>query len=105
MGLEREVVFNGPVPAWSVVAAHLTDVQMRMIDGQLAAPEEQPHEPWHELRVARDGEMLTIRRLADRVVLVGWAEPSPARQRLTEDLIRAFHEAASEHNYTSGNDS
>jgi len=105
MGLEREVVFGGPVPAWSAVAAHLTDVQMRMIDGNLAAPEEQPQEPWHELRVARDGEMLTIRRLVDRVVLVGWADPSPARQRLTEDLIRAFTQAAASKNYVSKTDS
>jgi hypothetical protein len=94
MGLEREVVFAGPVPPWPAVMARLTGVQMRMIDGNLAAPEEEPDEPWRELRVARDGEMLTIRRQSDRIVLVGWADPTPARQRLTDDLVRAFTEAA-----------
>jgi hypothetical protein len=96
MGQEREVVFeSGVVPNWASVWARLPEVQMRMIDGNLAAPDEPPDEAWRELRVARDGEMLTLRRQADRVVLVGWAEPSAARQRLIEDLIRAFQEASS----------
>jgi hypothetical protein len=94
MGLEREVVFSGSVPPWSAVMARLSGVQMRMIDGNLAAPDEEPEEPWRELRVAREGEMLTIRRGADRIVVVGWADPTPARQRLTDDLLRAFAEAA-----------
>jgi hypothetical protein len=95
MGLEREVIFeHGVVPPWAAVWARLPDVQMRMIDGNLAAPDEEPDEPWSELRVAREGEMLTLCRLPDRIVLVGWADPSPARQRLTEDLVRAFQEAA-----------
>ncbi|MFQ3592575.1 MAG: hypothetical protein SNJ82_05210 [Gemmataceae bacterium] len=94
MGLEREVVFDGPVPPWSAVAAHLSNVQMRMINGNLAAPDELPEEPWQELRVAREGEMITLRRLPDRVVLVGWANPTPARQQLTEDLVRAFTAAS-----------
>jgi hypothetical protein len=36
--------------------------------------------------VARDGEMIAIKRLEDRVILVGWADPharSPASDRRT----------------------
>jgi hypothetical protein len=38
------------------------------------------------LRVARgDGAVLiAIKRLEDRVILVGWADPTPARLRLTD---------------------
>lgn len=94
MGVEREVALPGGVPPWSAVMARLSGVQMRMIDGALAAPDEEPDDGWRELRVARDGEMIAVRRGEGGVVLVGWADPSPARQKLTDDLARAFAEAS-----------
>lgn len=94
MGVEREVLLPGGLPSWSAVASRLTGVQMRMIDGNLAAPDEDPDDDWRELRVARDGEMIAIKRLKDRVILVGWADPTPARLRLTDDLARAWQEAS-----------
>ena len=54
MGMEHRVDF-GPrgCPHWSDVAADLAargfPVEMRMIDGQLAFPDETPPENWHEL--------------------------------------------------------
>jgi hypothetical protein len=93
MGVEREVLLPGGIPPWSAVAAQLQGVQMRMIDGNLAAPDEEPEVGWREIRVSREGEMIAIKRFADRVVLVGWADPTPARQRLTDDLARAWAEA------------
>ena len=56
MGMDQTVSFAGrPTPAWAAVAdllaRHGFPVQTRMIDGQLALPDEAPPEPWRELRV------------------------------------------------------
>jgi hypothetical protein len=77
MGMEQTVTFpGGAVPAWAAVqgllAARGFPVQMRMIDGQPAFPDEAPQEPWRELRVGTPGGMITLRREPERVVLVTW---------------------------------
>src|SRR5205814_1612460 len=57
MGMSQTVTFSqGKPPAWPAVRDLLAGrgypVQMRMIDGELAFPDEEPPETWRELRVA-----------------------------------------------------
>jgi hypothetical protein len=98
MGQERVVTFaGGAVPAWERVGELLTrsgfPVQMRMIDGQLAFPDEQPPESWAELRVGSAQGMVTIRRDGDRVRLVTWGNADAAMLKAWNALAWAFAEA------------
>jgi len=95
MGVELRVTFPGqPVPAWPAVAELLTGrgwpIQMRMIDGELAFPDEQPPESWREIRVALGGAMVTIRRTEREVRLVAWGNADAAQRRLWQALAWAF---------------
>jgi hypothetical protein len=77
MGMDQAVTFaGGPVPAWDAVRDLLAGrgyaVPMRMIDGELAFPDEAPPEAWRELRVGTPGGMVTLRREPGRVVCVTW---------------------------------
>ena len=95
MGMDQTVVFSSSQPpAWEAVADLLTKhgfpVQMRMIDGQLAFPDEMPEEGWSELRAGTDAGMVTIRREADRVLLVVWGNAEPALQEAWNALVWAF---------------
>src|SRR5205814_953475 len=77
MGMEQAVTFEGgPLPAWGAVRDLLAGrgypVQTRMIDGELAFPDEAPPEEWRELRVGTPGGMVTLRREPGRVVCVTW---------------------------------
>jgi hypothetical protein len=80
--MDQTVVFAGPPPAWSAIVSVLQEhgypVQMRMIEGQLAFPDEAPPEPWRELRVGTPGGTVTLRREADRIVLVVWGNADAA---------------------------
>jgi hypothetical protein len=98
MGQERVVTFvGGTVPAWERVAELLTrsgfPAQMRMIDGQLAFPDEQPPESWAELRVGTPQGMVTVRREPDRVRLVTWGNADAALLQAWNALAWAFAEA------------
>jgi hypothetical protein len=98
MGVELNVTFPGrPVPAWPVVAKLLAGrgsaVQMRMIDGELAFPDEQPPEDWREIRVAAGGTMVTIRRSGQEVRLVAWGNADENQRRLWQLLAWAFAQA------------
>jgi hypothetical protein len=98
MGQERVVSFpGGTVPAWPQVAEVLSHcgfpVTMRMIDGQLAFPEEQPSDSWTELRVGTLQGMVTIRRETDRVRIVTWGNADAALLQAWNALAWAFAEA------------
>ncbi|MFO0880340.1 MAG: hypothetical protein U0840_23595 [Gemmataceae bacterium] len=96
MGMETRVPLAGGIPPWPRVLeeAGSPPLEMRMIDGELSFPDEMPPETWHELRVARAGIMLTIRRAENAVLLVGWGTGDPAQVALTEALVAAFQRAA-----------
>ncbi len=86
MGLDRKVTFAADKsPAWPALAALLAEkqvkVQLRMIDGELAFPDEEPAETWKELRVGVGGGMVTLRREADAVTLVVWGNADANLQR------------------------
>jgi hypothetical protein len=75
--MDQKVVFaSDRLPAWSRVAEFLASrgypVQMRMIDGALAFPDELPGEDWRELRVGTAQGMVTLRREPDGLTLVTW---------------------------------
>jgi hypothetical protein len=76
MGMTLTVRFPTALPTWAEMARLLSErgypVQMRMIDGELAFPDEEPSEPWKELRIGTPGGMVTLRREANRLACVVW---------------------------------
>jgi len=98
MGQERVVRFpSGVVPAWPQVGELLTrsgfPVTMRMIDGQLAFPDEQPPDSWTELRVGTSQGMVTLRRESDGVRLVTWGNADAAMLQAWNAVTWAIAEA------------
>jgi hypothetical protein len=98
MGLELTVTHAGrPLPAWADVAGllarHGFPVQMRMIDGELAFPDEAPPEAWRELRLGTPAGMVTVRREPDRVALVTWGNADAALLQARSVLAWALAEA------------
>src|SRR2546423_10979165 len=77
MGMEQHVEFpTAPPPGWQEIGDFLKGrgwgVQLRMIDGQLAFPDEEPPAGWKELRVGTDQGMVTVRRDGNRLTFVTW---------------------------------
>jgi hypothetical protein len=97
MGMEQIVSFGERrPPAWSAVAQLLHErgfgVQMRMIDGELAFPDEQPAETWRELRLGTPLGMVTVRRSGETVVLVTWGNADAGQRQAWHALTWAFAE-------------
>jgi hypothetical protein len=75
--MEQHVEFpaNGQ-PGWQALRDFLKGrgfpVQLRMIDGQLAYPDEEPPPEWMELRIGTDQGMVTVRRSDNRLTFVTW---------------------------------
>jgi hypothetical protein len=98
MGVEQTVTFpSGVPPSWEAVLELLVGwgyaVQMRMVDGQLALPDEQPPPSWRELRVALPQGMLTLRREGSALVCVTWGNADAGLQEAWNALARACAEA------------
>ncbi len=98
MGMDRSVSFSSrAVPPWEGVQQLLSQagylVQMRMIDGQLAFPDELPAESWTELRIGTPQGMVTVRREAARVRLVIWGNADAALLQAWNALTWGFAEA------------
>src|SRR5262245_17993579 len=99
MGIEHTVLLpTAAPPAWPDVAALLAQaglpVEMRMIDGELAFPDEAPPAEWRELRIAAAGAMVTLRRGAGQVVVVAWGNADAAQRRLYDAAAWALARAA-----------
>jgi hypothetical protein len=99
MGLELTVTYaNKPALAWAEVAAllarHAFPVQLRMIDGELAFPDETPPDAWRELRLGTPGGMVSVRRDRQQVVLVVWGNADAGLQQDRSVLAWAFAQAA-----------
>ena len=97
MGMDQTVSFTGPPPSWVAVRDLLSQrgyaVPMRMIDGQLAFPDEGPLEGWRELRVGTPGGMVTVRREPGQMVLIVWGNADAELRRAWNALTWAVAEA------------
>src|SRR5262245_9709489 len=99
MGMEQTVTFPaGSPPAWSaardLLMARGFPMQVRMIDGELAFPDEEPPENWRELRLSTpEGMMVTVRREQNRVVLVVWGNGDAGLVQAWNALTWAFAKA------------
>ena len=99
MGMEQTITFpaGGP-PSWPAVRQLLATcefpVQVRMIDGELAFPDEELPENWHELRLSTpEGMMVTVRRDQNRVLLVVWGNADAGLIHAWNMLTWAFAQA------------
>ena len=95
MGMEQRVHFGAAgCPAWAAIAELLArsnfPVQIRMIDGELALPDEVPPVDWGELRIGTPGGMITVRRTGEGVELVIWGNADPAMRLAWNALTLAF---------------
>jgi hypothetical protein len=97
MGMESVVSFPAAPPAWSaardVLSARGVDCQVCMIDGELAFPDEQPSEPWRELRIRMSQGMITVRREGNRLMFVTWGNADENLRAARNALASAFAEA------------
>ena len=67
-------------------------VEMRMIDDQLAFPDELPEENWRELRLGTPAGMVTVRRDGDCLRFVIWGNADAALRQAWDELVRTFAE-------------
>lgn len=94
MGMDHKVRF-GPNsnPSWPSLRDRLTRSglapQLRMIDGQLAFPDEEPAADWQELRVGTAHGMVTLRREPDGIRLVVWGNADVATRQAWNALTWA----------------
>lgn len=98
MGVELKVEFaEGAGPLWPAAGELLArrgfPVQMRMIDGQLAFPDEAPPEGWRELRLGTAAGMVTLRREPGGVALVIWGNADAPLMQARNALAWACAEA------------
>ena len=95
MGIDQSVTFaEVSVPTWSAVRDFLTGlgytVQIRMIDGELAFPDEEPPEPWRELRLGAPEGMVTLRRSGGDITFVTWGNADAGLRQAWNALTWAF---------------
>jgi len=97
MGIEQSISFaSNSLPSWVALKGFLDQhgfpVQLRMIDGELAFPDEVPADTWRELRVGTPAGMVTMRRDSDRLVLVTWGNADPSLLQAWNVLVWAAAE-------------
>ncbi len=97
MGMDQAVTFSDQGPTWSAVQALLASrgfaVQLRMIDGELAFPDEAAPEAWKELRVGTAQGMVTVRREGQRLTFVTWGNADAEMRKAWNALTWAFAES------------
>src|SRR3954463_8440315 len=106
MGMEQVVTFApGSLPSWEAVSALLSarsfPLQVRMIDGELAFPDEQPPEGWRELRLGTPQGMVTLRREPDRITFVTWGNADRPLLQAWNALVWAYAHAGPGHILTA----
>lgn len=77
MGMSIRIEFSeSPPPSWPMIRQGLlakgVSPQMRMIDGELSYPDEEPSESWQELRIALSGGMISLRKANNSLECVVW---------------------------------
>ena len=86
MGMDQTVVFAADrTPGWpalrDLLAARGVPAPLRMIDGELALPDEEPPPAWRELRVGMPMGMVTLRRTSRGIQLVTWGNADAEMRR------------------------
>ncbi len=94
MGMDQKVRFAAEhAPSWpalrDLLASRGLAPQLRMIDGQLAFPDEEPAPDWQELRISTAHGMVTLRREADGIRLVVWGNADPGMRQAWNALTWA----------------
>ena len=97
MGMEQTVSFAAKTPpAYAAVRDFLSQrgfpLQMGMIDGQLAFPDELPEDNWRELRVRTAQGMVALRCEGERLSFVTWGNADTAMVQAWNALVWAFAE-------------
>lgn len=97
MGMERRILYAEQPPRWEQIASALAErqypVEMRMIDGELAFPDEMPPESWQELRVGTPQGMITLRREGEALTVVTWGNADTSMQQAWNALTWACAQA------------
>ena len=97
MGMDQAVTFADAIPSLNTVQELLAGrgypVQIRMIDGELAFPDEAPPATWRELRVGTAQGMVTLRREPGRVLVVTWGNADAGMRQAWHVLTWAVAEA------------
>ncbi|NBR07312.1 MAG: hypothetical protein EBT92_16320 [Planctomycetes bacterium] len=79
MGMEIDVKVAGI--DWNKISEAMAKFEpkgtIRMADGQLTFPDEEPAADWKELRIALPAGMVTIKRTVMGVTLITWGNVSP----------------------------
>jgi hypothetical protein len=94
MGMEQKVdCAPGSMPSWESLRDFLAGrgfpIQLRMIDGQIAFPDEVPPPEWRELRVGTPQGMVTIRRQGENLTFVTWGNADPPLLQAWNALVWA----------------
>jgi hypothetical protein len=95
MGMDQKVLFpSEKTPTWTqlvgLLASRDLPLQMRMIDGELAYPDETPPQSWRELRVGTPHGMITLRREPDGVALITWGNADDKMRQAWNGLAWAL---------------
>ena len=95
MGMDQKVTFPADsAPTWprlrELLATRSLPSQLRMIDGELAFPDEEPPEAWRELRVGTALGMVTLRREEDGIRLVTWGNADERLRQVWNALTWAI---------------
>lgn len=99
MGMDQKVVFaKGQSPSWpatrDLLVSRGCSLQIRMIDGELAFPDEEPTVQWRELRLAtQEGQPITVKRSFEEIQLVIWGNADQKLIQIWNALAWAFAEA------------
>jgi hypothetical protein len=93
--MDQKVVFDvDRAPTWlqlrDLLSARGLPLQLRMIDAELAFPDEEPAETWRELRVGTPLGMVTLRREDDGIRLVTWGNADASMQQAWNALAWAI---------------
>ena len=100
MGMSQQIPTGQRTIAWPAIAKAMAvrglPLQMRLIDGQLAFPDETPPDNWRELRVASAGRMITIKRTTGSIELVCWGNADDASLALRDAMADVYTQAATE---------
>ena len=99
MGMDQKVLFPPEkTPTWTqlshLLASRNIPIELRMIDGELAFPDETPPDTWRELRIGTPAGMITLRREPDGITLVIWGNADEKLLRDWNTLAAALRELA-----------